>query len=57
MRWLFIVLLISVAALLVAASGTALHIRIQRARIRSKPAAGAPPASGKAAETDVETEL
>jgi hypothetical protein len=57
MRWLFIALLISVAALLFAAAGTALHIWIQRARIRSNPQAGAPPASGKAEETDVETEL
>jgi hypothetical protein len=61
MRWLFIALLVSLAALLIAAAGMTLHIWVQRTRHRSKPSTGAgklpdsPP--GPAEETDVETEI
>jgi hypothetical protein len=41
MRWLMIVLLVSLVALLMAAAGLARHIWVQHERIRSKPAAGA----------------
>jgi len=56
MRWLLIALLVSLAALLIAAAGMTLHIWVQRARLRSKPSAGAGKTSGSADETDVETE-
>jgi hypothetical protein len=60
MRWLLIVLLVSLAALLTAAAGMTIHILVQRARLRSKPAAGdgkLPGShSGTTEETDVETE-
>jgi Flp pilus assembly protein TadB len=39
MRWLFIVLLVSLAALLFAAAGVALHVWRQRTRQRSEPTA------------------
>jgi hypothetical protein len=44
MRWLFIVLLVSLAALLSAAAGVALHVWRQRSRQRSEPAAAFEPA-------------
>jgi hypothetical protein len=40
MRWLLIVLFVSLGGLLLAAAGVALHIRLQRAKLRRKPAAG-----------------
>ena len=46
MRWLMIVLLVSLVALLMAAAGLARHIWVQHERIRSKPAAGAGEAPG-----------
>jgi len=57
MRWLLLVLLVSLAAMLIAAFGGALHIWIQRRRSRSKPSAGTGTASGPAEETDTETEV
>jgi hypothetical protein len=57
MRWLLMVLLVSLVGLLVAALGVARHIALQRARSRSKPSTGAPKASGQAEETDLETEI
>ena len=57
MRWLLMVLLVSLLGLLVAALGVARHIVMQRARSRSKPSAGAAKAPGQAEETDVETEI
>jgi hypothetical protein len=57
MRWLLIVLLVSLAALLFAAAGVARHILVRRARIRSKPDVGASRDSEPAAETDVETDI
>jgi uncharacterized iron-regulated membrane protein len=61
MRWLLIALLVSLAALLIAAAGMTLHIWVQRARFRSKPSAGAgrqhDPSRSTAEETDVETEV
>lgn len=44
MRWLFIVLLVSLAALLFAAAGLAHHIWQQRTRPRSKSSAAIEPA-------------
>jgi hypothetical protein len=41
MRWMMIALLVSLAALLMAAAGMARHIWLHRARIRSKPPAAA----------------
>jgi hypothetical protein len=40
MRWMMIVLLASVAALLLAVAGVARHIWLQRARLQSNPDAG-----------------
>ncbi len=40
MRWLMIVLLVSVAGLLLAAAGVARHIWLQRSRLHSNPEAG-----------------
>ena len=57
MRWLLMVLLVSLLGLLVAALGVARHIALQRARSRSKPSVGAAKAPGQAEETDVETEI
>jgi hypothetical protein len=60
MRWLLIVLLVSLAALLIAAAGMARHIWLQRARIRSKPSADAgqvlDSSPGTADETNAGTE-
>jgi len=50
MRWLLIVLLVSLAALLVASAGLAHHIWRQRARLRSESSA----ALGPAEESDLE---
>jgi hypothetical protein len=61
MRWLLIALLVSLAALLIAAAGMTLHIWVQRARLRSKPSAGSGRILDSTAirteETDVETEI
>ena len=57
MRWLLMVLLVSLLGLLVAALGVARHIIMQRARSRSKPFARAAEAPGQAEKTDVETEI
>jgi len=43
MRWLMIGLLASLAAMLLAVAGVARHIRLDRARLRSNPEAGAIP--------------
>ena len=43
MRWMMIVFLVSIAALLLAAAGVARHIWLQRARLRSNPNAGVTP--------------
>jgi uncharacterized membrane protein len=56
MRWLLIALLVSLAALLIAAAGGARHIWLQRAQLRAKPAAGANSAPDAVEQTDVETE-
>lgn len=60
MRWMMIVFLVSLAALLLAAAGVARHIWLQRARLRGNPGAGS--IAGKAAfdpieEIDQEIEL
>jgi hypothetical protein len=55
MRWLLLVLLVSFAAMLIAAAGGALHILAQRARSRSRTSPGTKAASGPAKETDTET--
>jgi hypothetical protein len=57
MRWLLIVLLVSLAGLLIAAAGMALHIRMQRSRLRSRPPEGAGPASDRTDEIEEETEI
>jgi multisubunit Na+/H+ antiporter MnhE subunit len=61
MRWLLIVLLVSLAALLIAAFGVARHILLQRDRLRpspvSHPASSTAPAPETAAITEVETEV
>jgi hypothetical protein len=57
MRWLLIALLVSLAAMLIAAAGMTLHIWARRAEIRSKPPVGTGLASGPHEETDVETEI
>jgi hypothetical protein len=57
MRWLLLVLLISVAGLLVAALAAARFIWQQRARRVQKPSPIAAKASVQNEETDVETEL
>jgi hypothetical protein len=44
MRWMMIVFLASIAALLLAAAGVARHIWLQRSRLHSNPDAG--PAAG-----------
>ncbi|MGD0938912.1 MAG: hypothetical protein ABR905_04300 [Terracidiphilus sp.] len=60
MRWLLIALLVSLAALLIAAAGMTLHIWVQRARLRSKPSTGdgqaTDSAAARAEETDVKKE-
>lgn len=63
MRWMMIALLVSLAALLLAAVGVARHIWLQRARLHSNPDAGpvSEPATGAALdpveEVDSEIEL
>jgi hypothetical protein len=61
MRWLLIALLVSLAALLIAAAGMTIHIWVQRARLRTKPSHGAgelpDSTSGTAEENDVETKI
>jgi len=57
MLWLLIALLVSLAAMLIAAAGGALHIWVQRARNRSRLSAGADAVPDTAEETDVETKL
>jgi hypothetical protein len=61
MRWLMIVLLASLAALLIAAAGMAHHIWVQRAQIRFKSPAGTGQGSASAPEpaekTGKETEF
>jgi hypothetical protein len=59
MRWLMMVLIVSLVALLMAAAGLARYILLQRARTRSSPEAGTgpAPARGQAAGTDAETEI
>jgi hypothetical protein len=63
MRWMMIALLVSVAALLLAAAGVARHIWLQRARLHSNPDAGpvrkrpASKAIDPIDETDQEIEL
>jgi hypothetical protein len=53
MRWLLIVFLVSLAALLFAAAGMARHIWLQRARSRRVPAMAFEPTE----ETDMELKL
>jgi Flp pilus assembly protein TadB len=55
MRWLLMVLLVSLAALLIAAAGVTHYVWAQRRRNRNKPSAGAGTATGPADETDIET--
>jgi hypothetical protein len=43
MRWLMIGLLVSIAAMLLAAAGLARHIWLQRARLQGNPEAGLAP--------------
>jgi uncharacterized iron-regulated membrane protein len=57
MRWLLLVLLVSLAAMLIAAAGGALHIWAQRRRSRFRPSAGTGAVPDPAEETDIETEL
>jgi hypothetical protein len=57
MRWLLLILLISVAGLLFAALGLARHIGRQRAQRASKPLPDDVMASVQSEETDVKTEL
>ena len=57
MRWLLMVLLVSLAGLLIAAAGVAYHICTQRRRNRSRLSAGTGAVLGPTEETDIETEL
>jgi hypothetical protein len=63
MRWLMIVLLASVGAMLFAAAGVARHIWLQRTRLQTNSNAGAEPqpatsvAHKRAEEADPEVEL
>jgi hypothetical protein len=61
MRWLLIALLVSLAALLIAAAGMTLHIWVQRTRLRSRPSTRNElihdSTTVPAEETDVETEI
>jgi uncharacterized iron-regulated membrane protein len=57
MRWLLLVLLVSLAALLIAVAGVAHYIWAQRRRSRLRPSEGAGAAPDSAEETDIETEL
>jgi hypothetical protein len=57
MRWLLLVLLVSLATLLIAAAGLAHYVWAQRRRSRLRPTKGAGAAPDSAEETDIETEL
>jgi uncharacterized membrane protein len=61
MRWLLIVLLVSLVGLLIAAAGGAIHIWVRRAQLRSKPASNAEnlpkSAPGLAEESDQDADL
>ena len=57
MRWMMIALLVSLAALLLAAAGLAHHIWLQRARLRSNPNAGPVPKLGQDAAFDTVEEI
>jgi|CZKF01.1.fsa_nt_gi uncharacterized iron-regulated membrane protein len=56
MRWLLLVLLVSLAALLIAVAGVVHFIWAQRRRSRSRTSPGADAASGPAEENDTEAE-
>jgi uncharacterized iron-regulated membrane protein len=56
MRWLVLVLLVSLLGLLIAALGVARYIWLQRARYRLKPPAGVGAIHGKAGQSDAESE-
>jgi len=56
MRWLIIVLLVSLGALLFAVAGVARHIWVQRAKLRRNPPADAAHPFGVREETDLESE-
>jgi hypothetical protein len=59
MRWLMMVLIVSLIGLLIAAAALARHIWLHHARTRPLPEAGSgkAPGPGSAAGTDVETEI
>lgn len=59
MRWLMIGLLVSLALLLFAAGGVALHILLQRAKLHRKPPAriNAAPGVAEEAAEDIDIEL
>jgi hypothetical protein len=59
MRWLMLVLIVSLIVLLIAAAALARHIWLHHARNRSLPEAGSgkAPGPGPTAGTDVETEI
>lgn len=59
MRWLLMVLIVSLIGLLIAAAAMARHIWLHHARTRALPKAGSGKAPGpdSAAESDVETEI
>lgn len=56
MRWLIIVLLVSLLAMLLAAAGVALHIWLQHLKLRRQSATGAERAFDQADETDQDQE-
>ena len=56
MRWLIIVLLVSLLALLIAAASVACHILIQRAKLRRKSQTGAGKVLNPADEADQDLE-
>jgi len=56
MRWLVLVLLVSLLGLLIAALGLARYIWLQRARNRFNPSAGAGAVHSKAGQSDAESE-
>jgi uncharacterized iron-regulated membrane protein len=57
MRWMMIALLVSLAALLMAAAGMARHIWLQRTRLCSKPPAGTRQTLDSPHDTDEETSM
>jgi hypothetical protein len=57
MRWMLIALLVSLAALLIAAAGLARHIWLYRARLRSKPPADAEKTLDSSQNQDEETRV